>query len=46
MNLGGKLEGFFKVEDHWAVGLGATSYPLLNSFPFLKQHTRLDDAME
>jgi hypothetical protein len=35
MDPGGKLEGFFKVEDQWAVALGATSYPPLNSFPFL-----------
>jgi cytochrome P450 len=35
MQLGGKLESFFKIEAQWAAALGATSYPPLNSFPFL-----------
>ncbi|UPX15940.1 uncharacterized protein EKO05_0006370 [Ascochyta rabiei] len=35
MEPGGKLDSFFKVEAQWAASLGATSYPPLNSFPFL-----------
>jgi cytochrome P450 len=35
MQPGGKLESFFKVEAQWAAALGPTSYPPLNSFPFL-----------
>jgi cytochrome P450 len=35
MDHGGKLDSFFKVEAQWAASLGPTSYPPLNSFPFL-----------
>lgn len=35
MQPGGKFDSFFKVEAQWAASLGTTSYPPLNSFPFL-----------
>lgn len=35
MQPGGKLDSFFKVEAQWAAALGTSSYPPLNSFPFL-----------